>query len=46
MKVLILNRRCIKHPEKGGAENYTYHIARGLIEAGYSVEWFSQRQKI
>jgi hypothetical protein len=28
MKVLILNRRCIKHPEKGGAENYTYHIAK------------------
>jgi glycosyltransferase involved in cell wall biosynthesis len=45
MKVLILNRRCIKHPEKGGAENYTYYIAKGLIEAGYSVEWFSSKTK-
>jgi len=45
MRVLILNRRCIKHPEKGGAENYTYHIAKGLIEAGCSVEWFSSKTK-
>jgi hypothetical protein len=45
MNVLILNRRCIKHPEKGGAENYTYHIAKGLIEAGYIVEWFSSKTK-
>lgn len=45
MNVLILNRRCIRHPEKGGAENYTYHIAKGLIEAGYYVEWFSSKPK-
>lgn len=42
-KVIILNRRCIKHPEKGGAEIYTYHLAKALIEAGKSVEWFSSK---
>jgi len=39
-EVLILNRRCIKNPEKGGAEIYTYHLAKALIEKGISVEWF------
>src|SRR5208282_2923949 len=39
--VLILNRRCIKHPEKGGAEAYTFEFAKVLIEQGYRVEWFS-----
>ncbi len=41
--VLILNRRCIKHPEKGGAEVYTLELARALTEQGYKVEWFSSR---
>lgn len=39
--VLILNRRCIKHPEKGGAEAYTFEFAKVLIEQGHKVEWFS-----
>lgn len=43
--VLILNRRCIRHPEKGGAEIYTYYLAQALAEAGKSVEWFSSRFK-
>ena len=42
-RVLILNRRCIKHPERGGAEVYTFEFAKALIEHGYSVEWFSSR---
>lgn len=45
MKVLILNRRCIKHPEKGGAEVYTMEIAKGLVEKGFQVEWFSSKPK-
>lgn len=40
-KALILNRRCIKHPERGGAEVYTLEFARALKEQGYNVEWFS-----
>ncbi len=39
-KVLILNRRCIRHPEKGGAEIYTYHLAKALFNSGMEVEWF------
>jgi glycosyltransferase involved in cell wall biosynthesis len=42
-KVLILNRRCIRHPERGGAEVYTYHLAKALIEQGARVEWFSSK---
>ncbi len=41
--VLILNRRCIKHPERGGAEVYTFELAKALTEHGYKVEWFSSR---
>ncbi|MGO9013362.1 MAG: glycosyltransferase family 4 protein [Dissulfurispiraceae bacterium] len=42
-RVLILNRRCIKHPERGGAEVYTFECAKALIEHGYNVVWFSSR---
>ncbi|MFA6054911.1 MAG: hypothetical protein WC769_06005, partial [Thermodesulfovibrionales bacterium] len=31
MKILILNRRDIANPSKGGAEIYTHEIARGLV---------------
>ncbi len=41
--VLILNRRCIRHPEKGGSEAYTLDFAKILIEQGHNVEWFSSR---
>lgn len=44
-RILILNRRCIKHPEKGGAESYTYYLAKALVDSGYSVEWFSSEFK-
>lgn len=40
-RVLILNRRCIKHPQKGGAEIYTYELAKALTEEDVRVEWFS-----
>lgn len=39
--ILFLNRRCIRHPERGGAEIYTYHLAKALVDAGKKVEWFS-----
>ncbi len=45
MKVLFLNRRCIKHPEKGGAELYTMELAKALVENGSVVEWFSSKPK-
>ncbi len=43
MKVLILNRRCIKHPEKGGAEKFTMEIAKEFVARGHQVEWFSSK---
>lgn len=39
--ILILNRRCIKHPESGGAEIYTLKIAEAFSDQGIKVEWFS-----
>lgn len=44
-QALILNRRCIKHPERGGAEVYTFELAKALCENGYNVEWFCSRAK-
>ncbi len=43
MKVLILNRRCIRNPQKGGAEIYTFELAKALKEIGAEVEWFSSK---
>jgi len=40
MKILILNRRDLKHPEGGGAEVYTQEIAKGLTERGAEVSIF------
>ena len=45
MKVLFLNRRCTKHPQRGGAEVYTMELARALISIGAKVEWFASRPK-
>lgn len=44
-RILILNRRCIRHPERGGAENYTLYLAKALVDAGYYVEWFASEYK-
>jgi len=43
--ILILNRRCIKNSQKGGAENYTYQMARYLVQKGFKVKWFSSKPK-
>jgi|WetSurMetagenome_2_1015567.scaffolds.fasta_scaffold00068_4 glycosyltransferase involved in cell wall biosynthesis len=40
---LILNRRCIRHPQRGGAEVYTFEIAKALRSSGFQVEWFASR---
>lgn len=42
MKILILNWRDIKNPQKGGAEIILYELAKRLVKNGYSVSWFSQ----
>ena len=43
MNVLILNRRDTVNPAGGGAEVYTFEVARGLVERGASVTIFSSR---
>ncbi len=45
MKVLFLNRRCIKHPERGGAEVYTMELAKAVVERGGLAEWFASKAK-
>ncbi len=41
MRILILNRRDVRNPLGGGAEKYTLEVARGLVERGHEVVWFS-----
>jgi glycosyltransferase involved in cell wall biosynthesis len=41
MRILILNWRCPLNPRAGGAEILTHEIARRLVVAGHTVEWFS-----
>jgi glycosyltransferase involved in cell wall biosynthesis len=41
MRILILNWRDPKNPRAGGAETFTFEVARRLVEAGDYVEWFS-----
>jgi len=45
MRVLILNRRDILNPNGGGAERYTFEIAKVLLENNISVDWFSSKFK-
>jgi len=45
MRLLILNRRCIKNPEKGGAESFTMEVAKEFVAKGYEVEWFASKPK-
>ncbi|MDQ6826653.1 MAG: glycosyltransferase family 4 protein, partial [Candidatus Eremiobacteraeota bacterium] len=40
-RLLFLNWRDPWHPQSGGAELVTLRVAEGLIEKGWSVEWFS-----
>jgi glycosyltransferase involved in cell wall biosynthesis len=41
MRILILNWRDPKNPRAGGAETFTFEVARRLVKAGDEVEWFS-----
>ncbi len=41
LSVLLINWRDPKHPKAGGAEQYCYHVARSLVEAGHHVEWLT-----
>ena len=43
MNVLILNRRDTVNPMGGGAEVYTFEIAKGLVRAGASVTIYTSR---
>lgn len=40
LRILILSWRDPKNPKAGGAETFTYEVARRLVAAGDSVEWF------
>ncbi|HVS05270.1 MAG TPA: glycosyltransferase family 4 protein [Candidatus Dormibacteraeota bacterium] len=41
MRILILNWRCPRNPHAGGAEAFTFEVARRLVAEGDEVEWFS-----
>lgn len=43
MNILILNWRDPKNPKSGGAERVTMEHAKGWIEAGHKVTWFTSR---
>lgn len=43
MRVLILNWRDLHHPTAGGAEIFTWEVARRLTAAGNEVCWFAAR---
>ena len=41
MRILILSWRCPHNPRAGGAEAFTYEVAKRLVAQGHSVEWFA-----
>lgn len=41
LKILILNWRCPKHPQAGGAEKATYEIAKRWVQWGHHVQLIS-----
>lgn len=41
VRILILNWRCPRNPRAGGAEAFTFEVARRLVAEGDEVEWFS-----
>lgn len=41
MRILILNWKDIAHPAAGGAEVFTYELARRWVEWGHEVTWFA-----
>lgn len=40
MNILIYNWKDLKHPDRGGAEIITHHIAKRLVKRGHAVTWF------
>lgn len=45
-KILILNWKCIKHPQAGGAEIVTHEIAKRMVQAGDEVTMIVARPEI
>ncbi len=43
MRVLILNWKCPKHPEAGGAEEYLLEICKRLAKRGHKILWISPK---
>lgn len=43
MKIIIFNWRCWLNPLGGGAERFTFEVARRLVEWGCEVTWFTSR---
>lgn len=41
MRILILSWRDIKNPTSGGAEIYTFELAKRWTKFGHSITWFS-----
>ena len=41
LRILFLSWRDPENPRAGGAELFTYEVARRLVEAGDTVEWFT-----
>jgi glycosyltransferase involved in cell wall biosynthesis len=45
MKILIYNWRDIKNPKAGGAEVLTHELAKGWVDSGHEVTYFSSSFK-
>lgn len=41
MRILVFNWRDLAHPRAGGAEVYTYNLARRWTALGHEVTWFT-----
>jgi glycosyltransferase involved in cell wall biosynthesis len=41
LRILILSWRCPSNPQAGGAEAFTFQVARRLVAKGNTVEWFA-----
>ena len=45
MKILVINWRCIKNPEAGGAEVHLHEIFKRVAEMGHSVTLVAHHYK-
>ncbi|MHA1754916.1 MAG: glycosyltransferase family 4 protein [Candidatus Odinarchaeia archaeon] len=43
MRVLVFNWRCWLNPAAGGAERFTYEVAKRLVGYGWGVTWFTAK---